>query len=455
MGNSLKNQTRIRTSQKFVFNFSYLMLINSLKKNNKEIEEEINNLNNNNDSLLFYKTTNFYFNNIPKLNAYISNLDFRKLEIEESLINDDIDEKDKELILFLISKINENGFIKDSNSDIKKEFETLKNIVILENTINKLKKKIIAVNNYGIGVSSVKDFMQFQINNLFSKNLISIEMKKILLQISEYIKLKNINTAVNKFFSLPKNKNLENKEEIINTFFSLKRFPINKEEYMLNDKIDKDNLLLDKNYVDYFVKMRGFNEIEFKLNENNNIEKLDNVIKKTKNEITKLKDEKKSEEYEKYMKNKLEFLKKLKDTLSKRSEKLSTIIKEIVLYQIKYIISGDEKDLVPLIYADIAEKLKLPKSTISRVVSNKLIQTDFGIFPLKNLFIRNVNKNKDVSILKIMDIIKEIIEKNKNISDSKIVEILESKNVYIARRTVCTYRKKLGIKCSYIRKLLK
>ena len=58
----------------------------------------------------------------------------------------------------------------------------------------------------------------------------------------------------------------------------------------------------------------------------------------------------------------------------------------IVQYQEKYFLSGFEKDLKPMILADIANIVNMDISTISRVSNSKFIETHFGTFKVKELF---------------------------------------------------------------------
>ena len=110
-----------------------------------------------------------------------------------------------------------------------------------------------------------------------------------------------------------------------------------------------------------------------------------------------------------------------------------------------------------MILKDIAERINMDISTVSRVASSKAIQTDFGIFPLKYFFSEGISTDsgEEVSSREVKQIIKELIDgedKIKPFSDEKIEEILNQKGYNIARRTVAKYREQLNIPVARLRK---
>ena len=110
---------------------------------------------------------------------------------------------------------------------------------------------------------------------------------------------------------------------------------------------------------------------------------------------------------------------------------------------------------------DIAEKIEMHESTVSRVTTNKYMHTPRGTYELKYFFSSATNSlgnNEDTSSISIKHRIKELIEKESTdniLSDDKLVESLAIENIKIARRTVAKYRESMGIKTSAERKRLK
>jgi RNA polymerase sigma-54 factor len=129
----------------------------------------------------------------------------------------------------------------------------------------------------------------------------------------------------------------------------------------------------------------------------------------------------------------------------------------ILDYQQDFFMSGDNGKLKPMLLKDIAKATGLDISTISRVVSSKYVQTNFGTFLLKTLFSESFQKEsgEEVSINEVKNIMQEIItaeDKRKPINDDALVTLLEQKGYKVARRTVAKYREQLGIPVARMRK---
>ncbi|CAN5314653.1 RNA polymerase factor sigma-54 [soil metagenome] len=169
------------------------------------------------------------------------------------------------------------------------------------------------------------------------------------------------------------------------------------------------------------------------------------------------KKDKKLKEAVTFVKQKLDSAKWFIDAIKQRQHTLMRTMQAIIDFQYDYFLEGDETKLRPMILKDIAERILMDISTVSRVASSKAIQTDFGIFPLKYFFSEGISTDsgEEVSSREVKQIIKELIEgedKNKPYSDEKIEEILNQKGYNIARRTVAKYREQLNIPVARLRK---
>ena len=131
----------------------------------------------------------------------------------------------------------------------------------------------------------------------------------------------------------------------------------------------------------------------------------------------------------------------------------------IIEIQKEYFISGIEKDLKPMKLADIAEKVKMDISTISRVTNSKYVETDFGSFLLKDFFSEAYRKDNGevISTKEIKNKLQEIIDredKGRPFTDESICKLLGENEYNIARRTVAKYREELKIPIAKIRRSL-
>lgn len=114
--------------------------------------------------------------------------------------------------------------------------------------------------------------------------------------------------------------------------------------------------------------------------------------------------------------------------------------------------------LKPLTLKEVAEKVDVHETTISRISQSKWIETDWGLFQIKQLFSQGLkktdNESEDVSRTVVKQRIDSIIQSNntgKRLSDQKIADILTAEGIQIARRTVAKYRSELNIDSSYDR----
>lgn len=171
------------------------------------------------------------------------------------------------------------------------------------------------------------------------------------------------------------------------------------------------------------------------------------------------KKDKKLKEAVTFVKQKLDSAKWFIDAIKQRQHTLMRTMQAIIDFQYDYFLEGDETKLRPMILKDIAERIGMDISTVSRVASSKSIQTDFGIFPLKYFFSEGISTDsgEEVSSREVKQIIKELIDsedKAKPYADEKLEEILNQKGYNIARRTVAKYREQLNIPVARLRKEL-
>lgn len=145
-------------------------------------------------------------------------------------------------------------------------------------------------------------------------------------------------------------------------------------------------------------------------------------------------------------------------SIHQRQRTIYRVTKSIVKFQREFFEKGIEY-LKPLVLRDVAEDIEMHESTISRVTTNKYVQTPQGLFELKYFFNSGISTGGGDSIASesVKNRIKEIIASEnpkKPYSDQKIVDILKEKNISIARRTVTKYREMLGLGSSTQRKRL-
>ena len=160
-----------------------------------------------------------------------------------------------------------------------------------------------------------------------------------------------------------------------------------------------------------------------------------------------------------FIRQKLESARNFIDAIRQRQDTLYTTMKAILDYQYDYFLSGDETKIKPMILKDIATKVSLDISTISRVANSKYVQTPFGTLPLKSFFSEAMlnTEGEEISTREIKKILSDTIEaenKQEPLTDDELVDLLKEKGYNIARRTIAKYRKQLNVPVARLRKEL-
>ena len=159
---------------------------------------------------------------------------------------------------------------------------------------------------------------------------------------------------------------------------------------------------------------------------------------------------------EDYVSEKIRSAQWLIKSIQQRQRTIYKVAKSIVKFQRDFLDRGIEH-LHPLVLRDVADDIGMHESTISRVTTNKYMQTPLGLFELKYFFNSGLSTSEGdfVSSESVKNRIKDIIETEdpkKPLSDQRIAEMLSGETVNIARRTVTKYREMLRLGSSSERK---
>ena len=158
-----------------------------------------------------------------------------------------------------------------------------------------------------------------------------------------------------------------------------------------------------------------------------------------------------------FIKDRLNSAATLIKNIESRKSTILRIAEAIIDEQQEFIQKG-EKYIKPMKMKDIADKLEIHESTVSRGVNGKYMLTPFGLYEFKFFFnaaLETDNSSEGASSAGIKRDIKDIIDgenKKKPLSDDAISKMLKEKGVSVARRTVAKYREEMGIPSSSRRK---
>ncbi len=136
-------------------------------------------------------------------------------------------------------------------------------------------------------------------------------------------------------------------------------------------------------------------------------------------------------------------------SIQQRQRTIVRVTESILKFQGEFFEKGTAY-LKPLILRDVAEDIGMHESTVSRVTTNKYVQTLQGIFELKYFFNSGIGRSDgdDVASEAVKLKIKQLIggeEAKEPHSDQRLVELLAEQGIEIARRTVAKYREQLKI----------
>lgn len=163
-----------------------------------------------------------------------------------------------------------------------------------------------------------------------------------------------------------------------------------------------------------------------------------------------------SSEEKEYIKRKIMGSQWLIEAIQQRRTTLKRVAQAIVDYQQDFLDQGPNH-INPLKMQQIADKVGVHVTTVSRAVDDKWMQTPRGIFSLKRFFGGGTvgTDGEDVAYDRIRIKLQEIVDaedKSKPHSDDELVRKLASHGMHVARRTITKYRKKMGIPSSRQRK---
>lgn len=169
----------------------------------------------------------------------------------------------------------------------------------------------------------------------------------------------------------------------------------------------------------------------------------------------KAKKQKADAQTQQFMKGKIDSANWFIESIKQRQNTLMNTMKTIVALQEDFFKFGD--GLKPMILKDVAERIGMDISTVSRVVNGKYVQTNYGVYELKYFFNEGLetDSGEEVSNREVKNILQTIIDKEDKrnpLSDQALADALNDKGYKVARRTVSKYREQLNEPVARLRK---
>ena len=370
-----------------------------------------------------------------------------KESFRENLINQlnyiELDSNEKIIANQIIGSLENDGYLRRDLESVIDDIAFTENIEFKLEEIKKVLLKIQKLEPAGIASRNLEECLTIQVNSIEDPSEVQIIAKEILINSFDDFKRKQFNKIYEKFQS-PK----EKINEAFNYIKTLNPIPSGGMEDSTTTEFLMPDFIIKKSDNEFLVE---FTSDTKQINVNKSyISMFDQLSKK------KDKDDESKESYD-FIKNKIQSAKWFIEALNQRYNTLNKTMNAIIEYQRKFFEDGEENDLKPMILKDIAEIIKMDISTVSRIVSSKVVQTDFGVFPLKYFFSEStIKKGKEyVSSKVVKNFLKDIInnENNKSpLSDELLEKKLKEEGFEVARRTVAKYREQLNIPVARLRK---
>ncbi|MBR9853479.1 MAG: RNA polymerase factor sigma-54 [Algicola sp.] len=355
-----------------------------------------------------------------------------------------LDDQEWAIAEFLVGSVDESGYIRRPLADIMDDLAFTQNIYVEEEKIEQVLKIVQDLDPPGVAARSLDECLIIQLKRKGQKP--SIELAISILE-------KSFDHFTKKHYSKLIQKHHITEEELKDAISEIEKLnPKPGGSYSGNTR------MIEHIVPDFSIKILD-GELELSLNGRNAPElhvskDYNNMLEGYKNAKEKSKSQK---DTVMFIKQKLDAAKWFIDAIKQRQQTLFVTMNTIMEYQKEYFITGDERKLRPMILKDIADKIDMDVSTVSRVANSKYVDTPYGTKLIKDFFSESMKneQGEDVSTKEIKKILETVIsdeEKKKPLTDAKLATILKDRGYPIARRTVAKYREQLGIPVARLRK---
>ena len=355
-----------------------------------------------------------------------------------------LNEDEREIAEFLVGSIDDMGYIRRSIPDIVDDLAFTQGIYTDEKTVEKMLHVIHELEPSGVGARDLQECLLLQLKHKTPTEYIALATDIIENQFDAFTK-KHYDKLLQKY-----SVSNEQLKKAIHEIEKLNPKP--------GGSFTGNNKITENIVPDFAIRIVD-GELELTLN-GRNAPSL-HVSKEYQEMMQTYKDSRDKSASQKdavqFIKQKLDSAKWFIDAIRQRQETLFVTMNAIMHFQQEFFLEGDETKMKPMILKDIADRVGLDISTVSRVANSKYVETPYGTKLIKEFFSEAMknDQGEDVSTLEIKKILKNTIEeedKHKPLPDDQLAEILKEKGYPIARRTIAKYREQLDIPVARLRK---
>jgi RNA polymerase sigma-54 factor len=357
----------------------------------------------------------------------------------------DIDEQEERLAEYLIGNLEDDGYLRRDLVSICNDLMFTANIEASLAELESALRIVQQLDPPGVGARDLKECLLIQLDRSEEKNSDQQLAQTILYKYFDEFTKKHYEKIAQRLAL-----DLEEIKPAIQIILHLNPRPGNSlsDNGRSAQQVTPDFILSNEN-DDLQIQLNGKNVPDLKISRGYK-EMLEHYSKIAKKDA-------KQKEAVLFVKQKIDSAKWFIDAIQQRNHTLFICMEAIVDLQKEFFSTGDEAKLRPMILKDVADKVGMDISTISRMANSKYIQTPFGTYLLKYFFSEGLTneEGEESSSREIKQILKEAIEqeqKRKPLPDEKLMALLNEKGYNIARRTVAKYREQLGIPVARLRK---
>lgn len=347
---------------------------------------------------------------------------------------------------FLIGSIDDSGYIRRSDDELIDDLAFTQNVFTDKKQLDKVIRSVQSLDPPGVGARSLKECLQLQLEKKKKDRPEVVHALKIIKEEFDHFSHKHYTKLQDRVGIT--------QEELKKALELIARLNP-KPGGALSSTIQNTHVVPD------FILTLEDGRIEVKLNRRNAPQlKVSNAYKDMLEGYQEGdKKSKTQQDAVQFIKQKLDAAKWFIDAIQQRHQTLTLTINAIVAHQKEYFLSGDERKLKPMILKDIADKIDMDISTISRVANSKYIDSPYGVKLLKTFFSEGLKneEGEDVSSIEIKNILSQLIaeeNKKKPLTDEILSKLMKEKGYIVARRTIAKYREQLDIPVARLRKEL-